>query len=249
MHTGHPQSRWITRLEAVVDLASAAREVISRLPVAVKNCPADFDLVTQGETPTHCCLLLDGYLYRQKQGSDGRRQILSFYVPGDIPDLHSLHLGLMDHTLTSAGSAVVGFIPHEALQQAIASSPALNRIILREMLTDSSIAREWILNIGTRQALARVAHILCEIVVRLQVVDLARDMAFHWPVSQADMADACGISTVHANRVIQELRARNLVEWQGRKVTILDWNGLVTVADFAPGYLHLEHAGKRPRSV
>jgi CRP-like cAMP-binding protein len=233
----------------VIDLGDGVREIISRLPVAVKNCGADADIARQGETTTHCCLLLDGFLYRQKQASDGRRQILAFYVPGDVPDLHSIHLGPMDHTLTSVGSAVVGLIPHDALLEAIAASPTFNRIILREMLADASIGREWLLNIGTRQALARVAHILCEIAVRLQAVGLARDLTFHWPASQADMADACGISTVHANRVIQELRARDLVEWRGRNVTILNWDGLVAVADFVPGYLHLESTGREGARV
>lgn len=205
----------------------------------MKHCPSEFDLARQGDVTTQCCLLLDGFLYRQKQASDGRRQILSFYVPGDIPDLHSMYIGPMDHTLTSAGPAVVGLIPHEALLRNIALSSAFRSIVLREMLADAAIAREWLLNIGTRQAFARVAHILCEIAFRLQVVGLARDLAFQWPLSQAEMADACGISTVHANRVIQELRARDLVEWFGRSVTILNWDGLVSAADFVPGYLHL----------
>jgi CRP-like cAMP-binding protein len=240
VQTGHAYSRWIARLEAVGDLAEGAREIITRLPIAVKHCPSEFNLARQGDVTTQCCLLVDGFLYRQKHASDGRRKILSFHVPGDIPDLYSMYVGPMDHTLTSAGPVVIGLIPHEVLLRDIASSPDFRRIVLREVLTDAAIAREWLLSIGARQAPARLAHILCEITVRLQAVGLAKDLTFHWPVSQAEMADACGISPVHANRVIQDLRARDLVEWHGRNVAVLDWVGLVNAADFVPGYLHLE---------
>lgn len=237
---GHPHSRLIARLAAIIELNEADRTLIARLPMHVKNVPADHELIRQGEVTKQCCLLVDGYLYHHKAGSDGRRQILSFYVPGDVPDLHSLHLGPMDHSLSSAGPAVVAFVPHAVLHDALVSSPSLTRILMREMLVNASIHREWLLNIGTRQALPRVAHLVCEIATRLRAVGLARDLSFAWPVSQGDIADACGISTVHANRVVQEMRARNLIEWRSRMLRILDWGQLASVGDFTSAYLHLK---------
>jgi CRP-like cAMP-binding protein len=241
MQLGHPHSRLITRLSATVGLSEQDRNLISGLPMHVRNVPADHDIVRQGQVTGQCCLLLDGFLFRYKEGSDGRRQILSFYVPGDIPDLHSMHLGPMDHNLASVGAAVVAFIAHSALFEIIAVSPALNHTFMREMIVDASIQREWLLNIGTRQALPRAAHLICEIAARLKAVGLARDLNFSWPVSQADIADACGISTVHANRVVQEMRARGLIEWRGRALRILDWDELASVGDFTTDYLYLNN--------
>lgn len=240
MQVGHPHSRLIARLQAIVKLTEADRNLIGRLPMHVKSVPADHEIARQNEVTTQCCLVVDGFLYRYKEGSDGRRQVLSFYVPGDIPDLHSLHLSPMDHALSTLGPSTVALIPHAAILEALAESPTLTRIFLREMLIDASIHREWLLNIGTRQALARVSHLICEIATRLKAVGLARDLSFIWPASQSDIADACGISTVHANRVIQEIRSRGLIEWRGRTLKILGWNELASIADFFPDYLHLQ---------
>src|SRR5215468_8818731 len=103
MQFGHPQSRLITRLGAIFDLTDEDRTLLGSLPTQVKNLAADAEIVRQGQATTQCCLLVDGFLYRYKEGSDGRRQIVAFYVPGDVPDLHSIHLGPMDHSLASAG--------------------------------------------------------------------------------------------------------------------------------------------------
>jgi CRP-like cAMP-binding protein len=239
MQFGYPHSRLTTRLDAVVGLSEEDRALIGKLPVTVRNFAADHDLVRTGEAASECWLLLDGYLYRHKETSEGRRQILSVYVPGDIPDLASLYLSRSDHTLSAMGPAVVAYVPHSALQEMIAASPALMRALQREMLVDAAIFREWILNIGTRQAVSRVAHLLCEIATRLQVIGFAKDLSFTLPMSQADVGEATGISTVHANRVIQDLRLRGAIEWRNKTLRILDWDALVSIADFSPAYLHL----------
>ena len=244
MHVGYPHSRLTTRLDAVVGLSEADRALIGKLPITVRSLAADQDLVRTGEGASECWLLLDGYLYRHKETSDGRRQILSVYVPGDIPDLASLYLQRADHTLSAMGPAVVAHVSHSALQDMTAASPALMRALQREMLVDAAIFREWILNIGTRQAVSRVAHLLCEIATRLQVVGFAKDLSFILPMSQADIGEATGISTVHANRVIQDLRSRGAIEWRNKALKILDWDALVSIADFSPGYLHLRDDAK-----
>jgi CRP-like cAMP-binding protein len=239
MHVGYPHSRLTTRLDAVVGLSEADRALIGKLPVTVRNFAPDQDLARTGEGASDCWLLLDGYLYRHKETSEGRRQILSVYVPGDIPDLALLYLRRADHTLSALGPAVAAHVPHSALHDLMIASPALMRALQREMLVDAAICREWILNIGTRQAVSRVAHLLCEIATRLQVVGFAKDLSFTLPMSQADIGEATGISTVHANRVIQDLRSRGAIEWRNKTLKILDWDALVGIADFSPAYLHL----------
>jgi CRP-like cAMP-binding protein len=244
MQVGYPHSRLTTRLDAVVGLSEADRALIGKLPITARSLAADQDLVRTGEGASECWLLLDGYLYRHKETSDGRRQILSVYVPGDIPDLASLYLSRSDHTLSALGPAVAAHVPHSALQEMISASPALMRALQREMLVDAAIFREWILNIGTRQAVSRVAHLLCEIATRLRIVGLAKDLSFILPMSQADIGEATGISTVHANRVIQDLRSRGAIEWRNKTLRILDWDALVSIADFSPAYLHLRDDAK-----
>jgi CRP-like cAMP-binding protein len=138
------------------------------------------------------------------------------------------------------GPAIAAHVSHRALQDLMAASPALTRTFQREMLVDAAIFREWILNIGTRQAVSRVAHLLCEIATRLQIVGLAKDLSFILPMSQADIGEATGISTVHANRVIQDLRSRGVIEWRNKSLRILDWDALVGIADFSAAYLHLQ---------
>ena len=239
MQFGYPHSKLVTRLDAVVGLSEADRALIGALPATVRNFEADHDLVRTGDGASECWLLLDGYLYRHKETSEGRRQILSVYVPGDIPDLASLYLSRSDHTLSAMGPAIAAHVSHSALKEAIAASPTLMRALQREMLVDAAIFREWILNIGTRQAVSRVAHLLCEIATRLQTVGLAKDLSFILPMSQADIGEATGISTVHANRVIQDLRSRGAIEWRNKTLRILDWDALVGIADFSPAYLHL----------
>ena len=239
MQTRYPHSRLTTRLDRVVGLSEKDQALINALPFTVQNFAPDQVLVQAGDEASQCWLLLDGFLYRHKETTEGRRQILSIYVPGDIPDLGSLYLERSDHTLSAMGPAVAAHVPHRALSDMMQASATLSRALQRETLVDAAIFREWILNIGTRQAVARVAHLLCELTMRMQVVGLARDRSFNLPMSQADIGEATGISSVHANRVIQELRARQAIEWRSKALKILDWQMLVSLADFSPSYLHL----------
>ena len=214
MHVGYPHSRLTTRLDAVVGLSEADRALIGKLPITVQSIAADQDLVRTGEGASECWLLLDGYLYRHKETSDGRRQVLGLCAGRYSGS--SVAVQRADHTLSAMGPAVVAHVSHSALQDMTAASPALMRALQREMLVDAAIFREWILNIGTRQAVSRVAHLLCEIATRLQVVGFAKDLSLALPMSQADIGKATGISTVHANRVIQiEIARSNRMAKQG----------------------------------
>lgn len=239
MKPGFPHSRLLARLDRIVAFNDADRDGISALPMTLRNFPAEHEIVAQGARLNKCCMVVDGFLYRHKPGDGAQRQIVSFHVPGDIPDLYSLHINPMDHHISTLGPAVVAFIPHHPFREMLARSPRLTDIFWRETLVDASLFREWVVNIGTRDALARIAHLLCEMEMRLEVVGLAPNLTFSFPASQTHIADACGISAIHANRMIQELRSRRLIEWEGKTIRILDRDRLAEIADFDPAYLHL----------
>jgi CRP-like cAMP-binding protein len=241
VETGRPYTKFVRRLRSILSLSDEDCALLAEMPTTVRSYRTDQDIVREGDRPSQCCLLLDGFLYRHKIANGSTRQIMSFHVPGDMPDLHSLHLGKMDHNLTSLGPTVVAFVPHSYFRDVLPRSQQLTHALWRETLVDAAVFREWLANVGARDALGRVAHLLCEFKVRLEVVGLVHDCTFTLPARQTDIADACGITAVHTNRIVQELRAKNLIHWEGKNVTILDWDELAKVGDFSDEYLHLRH--------
>ena len=237
MEAGRPYTRLLLRLERHNTLSADDRRHIASLPLKLANLSAGRDVITYGEQASRCTLVLDGFLYSHKRVAGSRRQITSFFVPGDIADLGTLYLPFADCRITTLGNAVLAFVSHGALQELLDEAPALAVAFWRESLMQAAIFHEWIANLGRRDAIARIAHIVCELAVRLQVVGLARDLSFSVPWTQTDVADASGISNVHANRVIQELRHLGLMEWDSRHIRIRDWGALVKLGDFSDGYL------------
>jgi CRP-like cAMP-binding protein len=157
-----------------------------------------------------------------------------------------MHLSSLDHGISALGHAVVAFLPHAALRDVLDTSPHLAQAFWRETSIQAAISREWVTNLGQREAIARVAHTVCELAVRLQAVELARNLCFSILWTQGDLADACGISSVHANRVVQELRRLGLLDWGCKQVKIRDWDGLVKIGDFSDEYLQLPAAVNCP---
>lgn len=239
MEIGRPYSRLLCRLENSCPLSPQDKQRVAQLPLTVTNFAADQEIARYGDSPSRCTLVLGGFLYGHKLANGSRRQITSFFVPGDFADLHTLYLSRLDHGLSALGPAVVAFLPHAALRDVLDTSPPLAQAFWRETFIETAIFREWITNLGRRSAIARVAHIVCELATRLQAVDLARNLCFCIPWTQADLADACGISSVHANRVVQELRRLGVVDWNPKQVKIRDWDALVKIADFSNDYLQL----------
>ncbi|WP_291856114.1 Crp/Fnr family transcriptional regulator [Bradyrhizobium sp.] len=136
-------------------------------------------------------------------------------------------------------------VPHSALREVVHQSPNVAQAFWLETLMQSAISREWVASLGRRDAVARTAHIICELAVRLQANGLARDLCFRMPWTQIDLADACGISNVHANRVVKELRQLGLAKWEPKRITIKDWHALVRVAEFDAGYLRYRGPGSQ----
>jgi CRP-like cAMP-binding protein len=230
----------ISKLESIFPLAEEERQALLSLPMQVAVLKEDQDIVREGDRPSRCCLLLSGLACAYKVTGDGRRQIVSFTVPGDIPDLQSLHLRVLDTSVGTLTSCRVGFIQHEALHDLCRGHYRFAAAFWRETLVDAALFREWMVNVGRREAYRRMAHMLCELLMRLRAVGLAEDHSCELPITQAEFGDALGISTVHVNRVLQGLRAEGLIALKGDRLNILDWERLRQAGDFDPTYLHLK---------
>lgn len=232
----------IRKLESIFKLADDERQAIAGLPMQVAAIKNDQDIVREGDRPSRSCLVLSGFACAYKVTAEGKRQIVSFTLPGDIPDLQSLHLKTLDTSVSTISPCKVGFIAHEALRNLCERYPRITAAFWRETLVDASIFREWMMNVGRREAYRRAAHLLCELLVRLKVVGLAEDDGCELPITQAEFADALGLTTVHVNRVFQQLRADGLIVTKGTRLNIPDWDRLKEAGEFDPTYLHLEIA-------
>jgi CRP-like cAMP-binding protein len=240
LDTIHPHTAALIRkLESITPLAPEAAAALLRLPLRLKTVPADQDIVREGDTPSECCLIVEGFACRYNTTAEGKRQIHSFHISGDIPDLQTLHLHVMDHNLGTLVPSKLAFIQHDDLRNLMRSHPRLGDLFWRDTLIDAAVFRQWLMGIGRRDAHARIAHLLCELLVRLRAVELVEDHACDLPVTQAELGDALGISTVHINRVLQELRRENLISLKGRSLKVLDWEALQKAGEFDPTYLHL----------
>ncbi|TMJ15536.1 MAG: Crp/Fnr family transcriptional regulator [Alphaproteobacteria bacterium] len=197
-------------------------------------------IVRSGVTLTESNLLFDGLVCRFKDMLDGERQIMELHVAGDFVDLHSFVLKRIEHNIGSLTAARFAIVPHEALRRITEGWPHLARLLWFSTLLDSAIHREKIITVGRRSASARIAHLFCELYLRLQTVGLAADLRYHLPLTQADLADASGLTSVHVNRMLKELRDAGLVTFRGSEVVIHDWEGLQQAAEFSPSYLYLE---------
>ncbi|MCK1598484.1 Crp/Fnr family transcriptional regulator [Bradyrhizobium sp. 164] len=247
MQAGFAFSKLADRLASLTDLTAQDLEQLADMPSAIAHVGAHQAVLRRHDETDSCCLVLQGYLaWYLAEGQQG--QITSIHVPGDIPDLHTLYQPHAEGNLVALGSAVVALVPHSFFHELSARSAAMSRALLLMQLTDLAIQRDWTLNLGSRNALARVAHLICEITERLQAVGLARDLSLASPFTQSDLAAACGISPVHANRTVQELRRRNLLRWHGKIMTIVDLPGLVRLAGFDPAYLRTRPLADRPPS-
>jgi len=229
----------VRKLESIFSLTESERQALRGLPMQIMSLKANQDVVREGDRPSRCCLFLEGVGCTYKVTADGRRQIVAFNIPGSIPDLQSLHLETLDTGVGTLDPCTVGFIDHEVLRDLCDRFPRIAAAFWRKALIDAAIYREWVINIGQRDAYKRLAHLLCEMVVRLKAVGLASDQACHLPVTQAELGDALGISTVHVNRVLQQMRADGLVRTKGSTLTIPDWRALKQAGEFDPVYLHL----------
>ena len=238
MATDEPHERLIQRLSTIGKLDGADEAALRTLPLRVRDYDRGEAIVHQGDKPTESCLIIRGLVCRYKMVAGGKRQILSLHFAGDMPDLQGLQLEVMDHGISCMTSARAAFIPHQAMREFMRSQATLADLFSRHMLIDASIFRDWIANLGRRSAHQRMAHLFCEVFVRMRALGLAEKESFRLPMTQSELADACGLSPVHVNRVVQRLRREGLIISAGDVHAIANWEGLREAGDFDEGYLH-----------
>ncbi|MEE7446665.1 Crp/Fnr family transcriptional regulator [Methylobacterium radiotolerans] len=234
----HPFVRKVESI-ALTPITRDERAALLALPMQVAQFDAAQDIVREGDRPSRCFALLEGFACASKTSQAGKRQVMAYYVAGDIPDLQSLHLRVLDNSVSTVSPCRVGFVQHEALRTLFRAHPGLVEAFWRSTLIDAAVVREGMLNIGRREAYARMAHLFCELVTRLDAVGLVLDRTCELPMTQSELADALGITPVHVNRTLRDLKAAELVTLSGRRLSVLDWDGLKTAAEFDPAYLHL----------
>jgi CRP-like cAMP-binding protein len=214
--------------------------IVEGLSTRRKRFAAKTDIVLEGDRPHNSCLLLSGFAGRYNVLNDGRRQITAVHIAGEFVDLHSLMLAQMDHSVLALTECEISLVPHEMLRELTRTHPHLARLMWTLTVIDAAVHRQWLVAAGRLSSLAQVAHFLCEMYVRLDVVHQTDGFSYRLPLSQNELSDTMGLSLVHINRTLQELRRDGLIEWQGDQVRILDWVRLSALAEFDPTYLNLE---------
>jgi len=222
------------------ELTSADCDQIYELPYQLRHIDAGQYLVWDGDKPQNACLLLSGFAYRHKHAGNGGRQILSIHMKGDVIDLQNSLLGTADHNVQMLTSGEVALIPIQAVRELAFRNPTIGMAMWYETLVEGSIFREWVLNVGRRDARTRIGHLLCEFALRMETAELGHQTSYELPISQEQLADAVALTSVHVNRTLMKLEQDGLITRTKRMITIVDWKELVKVADFQPRYLHLD---------
>ncbi len=214
-------------------------EALLKAVVNTRTVEPRSNVLREGDVPTVAHVLLEGHTYRYRLLRDGRRQITALLIPGDVCDLAAVMQGRANYSVVAVTSCVLGELPANAIADPTTADPDLARALWRRLLRDEAISREWLVNMGCRTALERVAHLICEIRVRLQAVGLTKGDAFKMQLTQAELADLLGLSTVHINRTLKHLRETGLVDFSKSTMSILNVPALEKVADFDPTYLEM----------
>ena len=236
----------VRKLQSHSELASGDCDAILALPFTKRTLDAGAYLVREGDLPQYCCALVSGFAIRHKVTGDGQRQILSIHMAGDLVDLHNIYLEASDHNVQTLSRSEVAFLPKGAVSELAASRPLVARAMWTDTLVDAAIFREWVVNVGRRTSITRIAHLLCEVALRMEAAGLASDGVYQLPMTQEQIADAAGLTPVHVNRVLKELGRLGLIVRDKRSVSIPDWERLRTIGDFNARYLHIDRHALSP---
>lgn len=249
----NPLTRRLAEYTALTEDDRAKLAVLNIQPT--HTIPARSDLIRRGDAPRSIYLILEGWGCHYRALADGRRQIVDFAIPGDLCDLNVFILDEMDHSIGALTRLKVAEIGREVFHRLVTHSPNITTALWWQELVSKSIHREWILNVGQRRARERIAHLLCEMFMRLESIGLTNGLSCSFPLTQNDIADATGMTAVHVNRSVRELREMGLVGFESRQLNILDLDALQRVGGFHPAYLHhsrdarhQSHARTRPRT-
>lgn len=229
----------IAKLETRGPLSDEDREALYDLYADCRNFGARRNLIREGDRPDHILLMIEGWAARYKLLPDGGRQITAFLIPGDFCDFHVTILGAMDHGIATLTRSRVAYVPWQRMDELIERS-SLAKAFWWATLVDEAILRSWIVNVGRRDAFEATGHLFCELYVRMKNVGLVADRRFELPLTQEEIADALGLTSVHVNRVLQRMRSEALISLRQGMLTILDYARLEEASGFDANYLHLE---------
>ena len=231
----------VRKLAGYVPLTADDKRLLNNVVCDARSVPPHTDLASEGHKPTSVHLILEGFACRYKFTAEGNRQIMAYLVPGDFCDMHVMVLKQMDHSIATISPCAVVDIPRDSILKLL-ERPTLSLALWCAALVDAAVLREWLVNVGQRRAGQRLAHVLCELLLRLRIVGLAEN-SYDLPLSQKDLADTIGVSNVHLNRVLQELRREDLISWKDEVLVIKDIDRLMTFSGFNPNYLHIGRQG------
>ena len=226
------------RMRAPLDDADA--QALLGLPYRVQAVEPGVYVVREGERPDRSCLILSGFAYRHKVTIEGARQIVSVHIPGDFVDLEGALLNVADHNVQALTRCEVAFVRRDTVRELILSHPRVGMAMWVDTLIDGAVFREWVVNVGRRDARSRISHLLCEFARRLEIAGLGEEYRYELPMTQEQLADATGLTPLHVNRILQQLTREGLIERQKRFIAIPDWEKLRSAAGFTDTYLHLD---------
>lgn len=230
----------LKKLRKRVEITAEEEQVIRDSVAEIRRVGADQLVVRSGEELSVSLLLIDGWLARIKDLAGGERQVTQLHVAGDFADLHGFTLKRLDDDVATLSDCKIAVVPHDRIREITDRYPRLARIFWFSTNMDAAIQREWALSLGQRSAISRMAHLFCEMYVRLDVVGHASGDRCEFPLTQRELSECLGLTVVHANRTIQELRRRGLIELENRSLTIRDRAGLTALAQFDDSYLYLD---------
>jgi len=238
-----PLDRLVRKLSMRAKLDEADHAAILGLPHSFRRCHATTYIIREGEpSRASCALLQSGFAYRHKLTAMGAGQIVSLHLPDDLIDLQNLFLTISDHNVQALSEIEVVDIDRQALRRLTLERPAVGEAMWVDGLVDSSIYREWVVNVGRRDARARIAHVLCELVLRAEAAGIGNKEGFELPMSQEQLADVVGLTSVHVNRMLKVLEAEGIIKRDKRPVSFSSWDDVRRAGDFNALYLHLNEA-------
>lgn len=234
-----PLQPLLRKLEQFNTFEPSDRRALLALPYRLKKYEPLSYIVRDGDKPTHSCALISGFAFRQKIVADGGRSISSIHMRGDIIDLQNSLLRTADHNVQTLTRCEVAAIPREAIVKLAFEHPRVGMAMWCDTLVDASVFREWIANIARRDASSRIAHLLCEFAVRLEAAGLGDKLNYELPMTQEQLADCTGLTSIHVNRTLKSLEERGDITRSKRHIGIADWDRLRNTADFRSSYLHM----------
>ena len=239
VRSDEPLAPLLRKLALWAAIAPADQAALLALPHTRRTVEAHHYIVRERDKVSHSCLMLSGFSYRHKIVGTGARQIVAIHMAGDMVDLQNSLLRISDHSVQALTQSDIAMIPREALLKLALSRPGIGFALWYDTLVDGSVFREWMANIGRRDARTRLAHLLCEIALRLEAAGLGGQNQYELPMTQEQLADCTGLTPVHVNRTLKGLDRDGLITRTQRSVTIADWDALAQAGDFDSTYLHL----------